>query len=61
MTTRSGSMRLATRAPKAVRLHVAAAGTVLVIAAAAIAGLWSVPIAMLAAGAGAGYSLSGSV
>lgn len=41
--------------------HLAGLTTVVVLGATAVAGLWIAPIALLAAGAGAGYSLSGSV
>jgi hypothetical protein len=44
-----------------VSLVVSAALTVAAIAGLAILSLWYAPIAFLAAGAGAGYSLSGSV
>lgn len=47
--------------PAANTLQLSAAATVALIAATAVAGLWVAPIAFLAAGAGAGYSLSGSV
>lgn len=42
-------------------LHRAGALTVFGLAALAVIGVFSPPIALLAAGAGAGYSLSGSV
>ena len=53
--------RLIGRPASALALTIAAASTVAAIAGLAVAGLWFTPLAFFAVGAGAGYSLSGSV
>jgi hypothetical protein len=42
-------------------LEIAAAATVAIIVGCGVAGLWLAPLLFIAVGAGAGYSLSGSV
>ncbi|MEM7092876.1 MAG: hypothetical protein AAF567_07730 [Actinomycetota bacterium] len=53
--------RLVAPEASARRRAVHACAIVSTVLAVAIAGLWASPVALLAAGAGAGYSLSGSV
>ena len=53
--------RLAGPTATARSLELAGAMTVLAILALGVTGFWLAPLAFLAAGAGAGYSLSGSV
>ena len=53
--------RLAGRTATHRSTELAAALTVIVILALGVGGFWMAPLAFLAAGAGAGYSLSGSV
>lgn len=60
-TPQSSPPRLVRPEASVRRRHITAAFTVAIITLLAVAGFWSTPIALLAAGAGAGYSLSGSV
>ena len=63
MTTPAAAKRVRLVRPEVGPLarHLWAGTTVALIAATTVAGLFSSSIALLAAGAGAGYSLSGSV